>query len=182
VVFLGDSITAGYGLDPGQAFPSLIAEAWQRRGLPWRAVNEGVSGDRTDDVLARLDRSRGPDAELTVLEIGANDAFWAVPVPEIEANLSRIVRLVARGGSRVVLAPMFFPDLPLPDGPAYTRQFNGLYERVGAAEHVPLLPPLLRSLFAEPRAWLADGIHPTAEGHLLIARDLLADLNPDWKE
>jgi len=152
------------------------------RGLAWRAANEGISGDRTDDVLARLHASRGPRAELTIVEIGANDAFWAVPVPQIEANLARIIRILRDGGSRVALAAMWFDDWFLPAGPEYAREFNGLYERVGGAEGVPVLPPLLRSLFPEPGAWLPDGIHPTAAGHVLIARDLLGDLNPEWRE
>jgi acyl-CoA thioesterase-1 len=182
VVFLGDSITAGYGLEERMAFPSLVQAAWKRLGVPYQAVNEGVSGDKTDDVLARLESSRGPSAELTVLEIGANDAFWAVPVAQVEANLVRIIRALLRGGSRVVLAPMWFEEWFLPAGPDYVREFNGLYERVGKAEGVPVLPPLLRSLFGEPAAWLADGIHPSEAGHQLIARDLLADLNGEWRE
>ncbi len=182
VVFLGDSITAGHGLNERAAFPSLVQAAWKRLGVPYRAINEGISGDRTDDVLARLGSSRGPEAELTVVEIGANDAFWGVPVPGIEANLAQIIGFLTRGGSRVVLAPMWFEEWFLPTGPEYVRDFNGLYERVGATENVPVLRPLLRSLFATPAAWLPDGIHPTELGHQLIARDLLADLNEAWAE
>ncbi len=182
VVFLGDSLTAGYGLEPRYAFTSLIQDIWNRRGVGYTAVNEGISGDPTADVLARLDRSRGPAAELTVVEIGANDAFQSVPVPEIEANLSRIIRTLRAGGSRVVLSTMYFGQGMLPAGGEYTRQFNGLYARVGNAEHLTVLPPILESLFGNQRLWQKDGLHPTADGHVLIARDLLADLNPEWKD
>ncbi len=182
VVFLGDSLTAGYGLAPALAFPSLIQGFWSRRGIGYTAVNEGISGDTTTDVLARLAGSRGPGAELTLVEIGANDAFQAVPVPDVEANLALIIRTLKAGGSRVVLASMSFGPGFLPAGDAYAREFNGLYARVGKAEQVPVLPPLLRSLFNRPSLWQPDGIHPTAGGHALIARDLLADLNPGWKE
>lgn len=182
VVFLGDSLTAGHGVDSRSAFPALIQAAWVRRGVRYTAVNEGVSGDTTADVLARLDAFRGPRAELTVLEIGANDAFRAVPVAQIEANLSRIIRSLKSGGSRVALSSMYFGAGFLPAGSEYTREFNAMYARAGKAENVPVLPPLLRSIFGKPSLWLSDGVHPTAEGHALIARDLLSDLNPEWKE
>jgi len=141
-----------------------------------------VSGDTTADVIARLDVSRAQRVELTVLEIGANDAFQAVPVPQIEGNISRIVRTLKGCGSRVVLSSMHFGEGFLPAGNEYTREFNAVYERVGRAENVGVLPPLLRSLYDKPSLWQSDGIHPTARGHELIARDLLADLNPEWKE
>ena len=182
VVFLGDSLTAGYGVDARSAFPSIIQAAWTRRGIRYTAVNEGVSGDTTADVVARLGTSRGPGAELTVLEIGANDAFQAVPVPQVQANLSRIIRTLKAGGSRVVLCSIHFGDGFLPAGDEYTREFNAVYARAGKAENVPVLPMLLRSLFGRPSLWQDDGVHPTAEGHALIARDLLADLNPEWRE
>ncbi len=182
VVFLGDSLTAGHGLDASSAFPALIQAAWARRGVGYIAVNEGVSGDTTADVINRLDASRGPRAELTVLEIGANDAFRAVPVPQIEANLSRIIQTLKRGGSRVLLCGMYFGEGFLAAGNEYAREFNAMYARTGKAENVPVLPPLLRSLFDKPTLWQDDAIHPTAAGHALIARDLLADLNPEWKE
>jgi acyl-CoA thioesterase-1 len=182
IVFLGDSLTAGYGVDERSAFPALIQAAWKRRGIPYTAVNEGLSGDTTADVIARMDASRGPRVELTVLEIGANDAFQAVPVRQVETNLSRIVRTLKDCGSRVVLSSMYFGEGFLPAGSEYTREFNAMYVHVGKAEDVPVLPPLLRSLYDRPSLWQNDGIHPTAEGHALIARDLLADLNPEWKE
>jgi acyl-CoA thioesterase I len=182
VLFLGDSLTAGYGVDERSAFPAIVQAAWKRRGIPYNAVNEGVSGDTTADVIARLDISRAPRVELTVLEIGANDAFQAVPVPQIEANISRIVRTLKDCGSRVVLSSMYFGEGFLPAGNEYTRDFNAVYARVGRSENVPVLPPLLRSLYDKPSLWQNDGIHPTAQGHELIARDLLSDLNPEWKE
>lgn len=181
VVFLGDSLTAGHGVDERSAFPSIIQAAWTRRAVRYTAINEGVSGDTTANVIARLDASRAPGAELTVLEIGANDAFQAVPVPQVEANLSRIIRTLRAGGCRVALCSMYFEEGFLPAGGEYTRQFNSVYARAGKAEDVPVLPALLRSLYDKPSLWQSDGVHPTAEGHALIARDLLADLNPEWR-
>ena len=182
VVFLGDSLTAGYGLAPTLSFPSIIQAWWQRAGIPYTAVNEGVSGDTTADVLARMGASRAPAAELTIIEIGANDAFHGVPVPAIKANLKDIIGQVRRGGSRVALCTMYFSDGFVSDDDEYTHAFNALYAEVGREEKVTVLPVLLRSLFRRADLWQADGVHPTAEGHALVARDLLADLNGEWTD
>jgi acyl-CoA thioesterase I len=181
VVFLGDSLTAGHGVGAERAFPAVMQQYWGRRGVPWTAVNEGISGDTTADVLRRLGASRAPMAELTVLEIGANDAFQHAPVDTIAANVRQIIRTVRAGGSRVVLSTMAFSPGMLGGDADYTRRFNALYADVGRTEKVPVLPPLLRSLFERSDIWLPDGLHPTEEGHALIARDLLGDLNPDWR-
>jgi acyl-CoA thioesterase-1 len=182
VVFLGDSLTAGLGVDPASAFPAIVQAYWARKGIPYTAINEGVSGDTTADVLARLGSSRSPAAELTILEIGANDAFQGVPTETIAANVKRIIERVRGGGSRVALASMYFSDGFVSNDAAYTHRFNALYAEIGRAENVPVLPVLLRSLFTRADLWQADGVHPTAAGHALVARDLLGDLNPEWKE
>jgi acyl-CoA thioesterase-1 len=181
VVFLGDSLTAGYGLDPALSFPSLIQASWSRGGIPYAVINEGVSGDTTADVLARLGSSRAPAAELTILEIGANDAFHGVAVDAIKANITLIIERIRRGGSRVALCTMYFSDGFVSNDNDYTHRFNALYAEVGRAQDVPVLPSLLRSLFTRGDLWQADGVHPTAAGHALVARDLLGDLNPEWK-
>jgi acyl-CoA thioesterase-1 len=181
VVFLGDSLTAGYGLAPGLSYPSLIQAFWGRVAVPYTVINEGVSGDTTADVLARMDSSRAPAAELTLLEIGANDAFQGVPTETIRSNMKAIIERIRDGGSRVALCAMFFADRFVSEDNEYTHRFNALYAEVGRAENVPVLPILLRSLFTRADLWQADGVHPTAAGHELVARDLLVDLNPDWK-
>jgi acyl-CoA thioesterase-1 len=181
VVFLGDSLTAGEGIGKEKAFPALMQRYWAGKGIPYSAVNEGISGDTTADILARLDSSRAPAAELTILEIGANDAFRRVPVETIESNMKLIIQRISRGGSRVALSSMLFSSQMLGGDEDYTRRFNALYAEVARVEKVPVLPPLLRSLFTRSDLWLPDGLHPTEEGHALIAKDLLADLNPDWK-
>jgi acyl-CoA thioesterase-1 len=182
VVFLGDSLTAGYGVGADASFPAVIQAWWTSHGIPYMAINEGVSGDTTAGVLARLAESKSGAAELTILEIGANDAFRGVPVATIASNMKQIIEQVQRGGGRVALCTMYFGSGFLPGGNDYTRQFNALYSEVGRAENVPVLPPLLRSLFNNASLWQGDGLHPTAEGHALVARDLLADLNPAWKD
>jgi acyl-CoA thioesterase-1 len=182
VVFLGDSLTAGEGIGKELAFAARMQEYWAGKGIPYTAINEGVSGDTTADVLARFDSSRAPAAELTILEIGANDAFQRVPVDVITSNMRLIVQKIRKGGSRVALSGMYFSSDMLGGDEDYTRRFNALYAEVARAEKVPLMPALLRSLFTRADVWQSDGLHPTAEGHALIARDMLADLNPAWKK
>lgn len=181
VVFLGDSLTAGEGIGKEKAFPALMQRYWAEKGIPYAAVNEGISGDTTADVLARFDSSLAPAAELTILEIGANDAFQRIPVETIESNMKLIIQKIRRGGSGVALSSMVFSSQMLGGDEDYTRRFNALYAEVARVEKVPVLPPLLRSLFTRSDLWLPDGLHPTEEGHALIAQDLLANLNPDWK-
>jgi acyl-CoA thioesterase-1 len=181
VVFLGDSLTAGYGVGADASFPAVIQAWWTSHGIPYMAINEGVSGDTTAGVLARLAESRSGAAELTILEIGANDAFRGVPVATIASNMKLIIEQIRSSGSRVALASMYFGSSFLPEGNGYGRKFNALYAEVGRAENVPVLPPLLRSLFTRADLWQSDRLHPTAEGHALVARDLLGDLNPAWK-
>jgi acyl-CoA thioesterase I len=181
VMFLGDSLTAGFGVDQAEAFPALIDNYWKTHGLPYVARNGGVSGDRTAEVLRRIDSFMSPSVELAVLAIGANDAFGRVPVETIKSNMSGIIARIRKAGARVVLSSMSFAPQYLGGDTDYTSRFNALYEDVGRKERVRVLPPLLRSLWSRDDLWLPDNLHPTPEGHTLIARDLLRDLNPDWK-
>jgi acyl-CoA thioesterase I len=181
IVFLGDSLTAGHGVHPSEAYPALMDKFWKKKGIPYEARNAGVSGDTSADVLRRLDGVMRAPAELAVLAIGANDAFGRVPVDAIEANIRRIVTKVRKTGSRIVLSAMYFSPQYLGGDVAYTAKFNALYADVGKKEGVRVLPPLLRSLWSRDDLWLPDNMHPTPDGHALIARDLLHDLNPDWQ-
>jgi acyl-CoA thioesterase-1 len=180
VVFLGDSLTAGLGVDPTDAYPALIGAYWKEKGIPYVARNAGVSGDKSADVLKRLNAAMGVPAELAVLAIGSNDAFGRVPVEAITANLRTIIARVRKTGSRIVLSPMYFSSQYLGGDTEYTSRFNAMYAEVGKREGVRVLPPLLRSLWSRDELWLPDNMHPTVGGHAQIARDLLRDLNPDW--
>jgi acyl-CoA thioesterase-1 len=169
VVFLGDSLTAGYGVDAEQAFPARVAEMLAGEGRPVRVVNAGVSGDTSAGGLARLDWLLRQKPAVLVVGLGANDGLRGQPPESTEANLVEIVRRARGSGARVLLLGM---KIPPSYGPLYVRGFEGLYPRVAEATDVPLMPFLLDGVAAIPELNLADGIHPNAEGHRVIAANV----------
>jgi acyl-CoA thioesterase-1 len=172
LVCLGDSLTAGYGLDEGQAYPALLEKALQPR---WRVVNAGVSGDTSAGGLKRLDwvlRSQ-PDAVLVAL--GANDGLRGLDPQATEANLMEAVKKIKASGAQPYLAGL---DLPTNLGAGYRRQFKAVYPRVAKALGVPLLGFLLKGVGGEPALNQADGMHPNEAGQIKVAAHVLAFLKP----
>jgi len=180
IVFLGDSLTAGYGLSLEAAFPAVIGSYWTEHGISLEAVNAGVSGDTTSDVLARLDRTVGDRTYLVFLEIGPNDGFRHYDPAVVSDNLAEIVRRLHVRGIGVALAQIWLPmEAHSSDG--YRERFDAIYRQVGERFGLPIMPGFLRNLVAQGRYWQADGLHPTAEGDRILARDILAFLNPAWR-
>ena len=182
VVFLGDSITAGLGLDAEQAFPALLAETLGAEGLPVQVVNAGVSGDTTAGGLRRLDWLLRQKPDVVVVGLGGNDGLRGLELKASEQNLREIVRNSREAGAKVLLLGMLIPPNY---GPEYTSQFRELYPRVAKETGAALVPFLLEGVGGEARLNQPDGIHPTAEGHQVIARTVvphLRDLVPPSDE
>jgi acyl-CoA thioesterase I len=183
VAFLGDSLTAGYGLGEAQAFPARLEEQLQAEGLPFRAVNAGVSGDTSAGGLARLDwvLSTGPD--VVVVELGPNDGLRGLDLAMTETNLRAIVRRASEAGARVLLVGM---RIPPNYGPDYAGRFEELYPRLAEELDVPLVPFLLADVGGVPELNQGDGIHPTAEGQEIVAANVAPHLEPllaaEWEE
>lgn len=175
VVFLGDSLTAGYGLAEDQAYPAVIAEKLEAEGIPARVVNAGVSGDTTAGGRARLDWLLKQKPAVVVVALGANDGLRGFPLQETETNLRAILTRIKASGARPLLAGMLIPPNY---GPEYTRGFAELYPRLARELDVPLIPFLLEGVAAETDLNQADGIHPTAEGQKRVAETVLAFLRP----
>ena len=176
VVFLGDSLTAGLGLDEDQAYPALVGRELARRGLPVRVVNAGVSGDTSAGGLARLDWLLAQHPDLLVVELGANDGLRGQPLTGIEANLRAIVeRARAAGVGRIVLAGM---KIPPNYGPEYAAGFDAIFPRVASGEKVTLIPFLLEGVAGRPELNQPDGLHPNAAGDALVARTVVDALAP----
>lgn len=175
VVFLGDSLTAGFGLGEEQAFPARVGELLAARGTPIVVVNGGVSGDTSAGALERVDWLLSRPAAVMVVSIGANDGLRGQPVAGIEANLRAIVRKAKASGARVLVTGQ---KIPTNYGPDYARAFEAIYPRVANEEGVALLPFLLEGVAMRPELNQADGIHPTPEGQGLIARAVAAALEP----
>ncbi|HEV2295192.1 MAG TPA: arylesterase [Tepidisphaeraceae bacterium] len=170
VVFLGDSITAGFGVDADQAFPALIEDALAREGFPVDVVNAGTSGDTTAGGLARLDWLLQQKPDILVVGLGGNDGLRGQDVKASEANLRAIVTRARDAGARVLLLGMMMPPNY---GPEYTAQFRAIYPRLAEELNVPLVPFLLEGVGGEAHLNQRDGIHPTVEGHERIAAHLL---------
>ena len=161
VVCFGDSITAGFGLDAGQSFPDLLQQDLDRRALRYRVVNLGVSGDTTQDGLARIFMALAEKPAIVVLELGGNDGLRGIPLAITQANLGQMIEQFQGAGARVVLAGM---SLPPNYGPPYIQKFEALYTTLAAKYKVTLIPFLLEGVGAHDEFMQRDGIHPNAAG------------------
>ena len=177
LVFFGDSLTAGYGLDPDEAFPALVQQKITAAGLPWRVVNAGLSGDTTAGGLRRLDWVLKQPMDVLVIELGGNDGLRGIPPGSTRANLQAMIARVRaqRPATIIVLAGM---QLPTNLGPDYTREFAALYPQLAETNHALLIPFLLDRVGGVPALNQPDGIHPTAEGHQLVADTVWRIIRP----
>jgi acyl-CoA thioesterase-1 len=175
VVALGDSLTAGLGVAPDEAWPALVELRIRREGLPFRMVNAGVSGDTSAGGLRRVEWTLRSRPEVAVVALGANDGLRGQPVEALRDNLAATVERLRTAGARVLLAGM---RLPPNYGAAYVRAFAGVYGEVARRTGVPLMPFLLEGVAGNPALNQADGIHPNAEGHRVIAERVWVHLAP----
>ena len=170
IVFLGDSLTAGYGVEEQQAFPSLISEKLRLEGHNRiRVINAGVSGSTSASGLSRLRwQLKGKPTHL-VLALGANDGLRGFKLDTTEKNLREIISSAQKKQIRVLLAGM---KVPPNYGKEYGEKFDAMFTRLAATKGVVYYPFLLDKVAGEKSLNLADGIHPNPEGHALIAKRL----------
>src|SRR5215212_4367614 len=166
VVFLGDSLTAGYGLGGEQAYPALVEKRLEEEGIPVKVLNAGVSGDTTAGGLARLDWLLSQKPDVVVVGLGGNDGLRGLPLEQAEHNLREIVRRAKAAGARVLLLGM---QIPPNYGPEYAKGFSDMYPSIAKEMDVPLVPFLLEGVGGVADLNQADGIHPTAEGQEKVA-------------
>ena len=174
VVFLGDSLTAGFGLAKDQAFPALVGDRLDEAGLPARVVNAGVSGDTSAGGLRRMDWVLRQRPDVLVVALGGNDGLRALPVDQLESNLRQMIRKAREAGARVLLLGV---RMPPSHGQAYKQAFEAVYPRVAEELDVPLVRYMLEGVAGDPALNLPDGIHPTAEGHRIIADNVFPALS-----
>jgi acyl-CoA thioesterase I len=166
VVFLGDSLTAGYGLGGEQAYPALVEKRLEEEGIPIKALNAGVSGDTSAGGLARLDWLLSQKPDVVVVGLGGNDGLRGLPLEQAEHNLREIVRRAKAAGARVLLLGM---QIPPNYGPEYAKGFSDMYPTIAKEMDVPLVPFLLEGVGGVADLNQSDGIHPTAEGQEKVA-------------
>ena len=166
IVAFGDSLTAGLGVAPDEAWPALIEARLRREGHPYRIVNAGVSGDTTAGGVRRVDWVLRNRPEVAVVALGANDGLRGLSTDAMRVNLATIVERLRSGGARVLVAGM---EVPPNYGAAYSRAFRAVFPEVARQTGVALMPFLLDGVAADPRLNQPDGIHPNPTGHRAIA-------------
>jgi len=171
IVVLGDSITAGFGLDPGDAYPAILQQKIDAAGLPFTVANAGVSGDTTAGGLRRIDWALGPGADVLIIALGGNDGLRGISTQQTAENLSGIIkRARAKApGVAVIVAGM---QMPGNMGPEYVEQFRSLFPRVASESDAAFVPFLLEGVGGAPELNQADQIHPTAAGQKRVAENV----------
>jgi acyl-CoA thioesterase-1 len=172
ILFFGNSLTAGYGLEqPEDAFPSLIQHKIDSLKLPYRVVNAGLSGETTAGGNSRIDWLLKQPVDVFVLELGANDGLRGIPVSETMQNLQSIIDKVKAKypGVRIILAGM---EVPPNMGNKYVTEFRSVFRSIAQKNNIPLIPFLLEGVGGVPELNLGDGIHPSTEGHKIVAENV----------
>lgn len=180
LLVLGDSLAAGFGVDPEEAYPAQLEQMARAAGLPVTVVNGGVSGDTTAGGLRRLNWLLRQPPDVLLVALGGNDGLRGLPPGATRSNLLAIVAAArARApGLRVVLAGM---QMPPNLGDDYTREFRELFPTVAREAGVALVPHLLEGVGGRPEMNLPDGIHPTPAGHAVIASNVWPVLEPELR-
>lgn len=177
ILFLGTSLTAGFGVDPSEAYPALIQRKIDAEGLHYRVVNAGVSGETSAGALRRIDWLLGRSAAMLVVETGANDGLRAQDPDATRANIQAILDRARRQQPPPTLVLIAMEALPN-YGEEYRRRFCAIYPELARRNGARLIPFLLDGVAGVPALNQADGIHPTAEGHKRAAENVWKALRP----
>lgn len=177
ILFFGDSLTAGYGLTPEEAFPALIEKKCIENGTPCKAINAGLSGETSAGGLSRIDWILRQPVDVFVLELGANDGLRGLPLDQTKKNLQAIIDKVKAKypGVKVVIAGMMVPPNM---GPDYTASFRKIFPELAKKNNATLIPFLLEDVAGLEKLNLEDGIHPNREGHRIVANNVYRVLSP----
>jgi len=178
ILFFGTSLTAGLGVDPDQAFPALIQHKVDSLQLPYKIINAGLSGETSADGKSRIDWLLRQPVDVFVLELGANDGLRGIPVKETEVNLQAIIDKVKKKypNAKLVLAGM---QMPPSMGEKYTVPFRELFPALAKKNQMAFIPFLLKGVGGVPKLIQEDGLHPTPQGHQILAQNVWEVLQPE---
>ena len=180
IIIVGDSLTAGLGVSSEAAYPNLVSSMLEDKGMPSQIINAGVSGDTTAGGLRRIDWVISQNPDLILIELGANDGLRGIPVSEVSSNLHDMIERVQTANIDVMLIGM---QIPPNYGKEYAKQFTEVFPSVSQQQGIPLLPFLLKDVAGVRDLNQPDGIHPTANGHEIIAQtvyDFLRSWRNSW--
>lgn len=177
ILFLGDSITAGYGIDENQAFPALIQAKIEESGKNYSVINAGLSGETSSGGLRRIGWLLRSPVDILVLELGANDGLRGIDLDVTGKNLQGIIDQTREKypDVKIVIAGM---QVPPNLGERYTTQFRELFPRLAKVNNAELIPFILEGVAGESHLNLPDGIHPTPEGHVILADNVWKVIEP----
>jgi acyl-CoA thioesterase-1 len=175
IVAFGDSLTAGHGLAAGLSYADFLQKELDRRGRRYRVVNQGISGDTTSGGAARIAGALTLGPRIVILELGANDGLRGLPVEATRANLAEMIDACQRAGAKVLLCGM---TLPRNYGPDYIRSFEAVFADLARRKKVALVPFFLEGVATRADLMQGDGLHPTAAGNELVARNVWKHLEP----
>jgi acyl-CoA thioesterase-1 len=177
ILFFGNSLTAGYGLDPELAFPNLIQQKIDGENVSFAVINAGLSGETSAGGLSRIDWVMSQQIDIFILELGANDGLRGLPLESTRKNLQGIldkVKLKYPNVEIVVAGMMVPPNM----GEDYSREFEKIYPELARKNNATLIPFLLDGVAGNPDLNLPDGVHPNVEGHQIVADNVWSVLKP----
>ena len=175
LVCFGDSITAGYGLRSGQAYPDALQRDLDNRGYHYKVINQGVSGATTKDAVASLRSLLTLHPDAVIVEFGGNDGLRGLPLAQTRRNLDTILTALESAHIKILLAGI---TLPPNYGGEYIQSFEQLFRELAAKHHTAFVPMIYKDMVNVSGAIQPDGIHPTAKGSELIAKTLMPALTP----
>jgi acyl-CoA thioesterase-1 len=175
IAAFGDSLSAGFGAEPGKSFPDYVQRLIDREGYRYRIFNAGVSGDTTSDGVERMPEVLALHPMIVILEFGGNDGLRGLPVTTTKANLAQMIEGLQKSGAKVLLAGM---TLPRNYGPEYITSFEKVYEDLAEQYKIARIPFLLEGVGGVARLMQKDGIHPTSQGNAIVAKTVFRYLEP----
>jgi acyl-CoA thioesterase I len=177
ILFYGDSLTAGYGLSPDEAFPALVGRHLNAKGKPAKVINAGLSGETSAGGLSRIDWVLRQPIDVFILELGPNDGLRGLPLEQTEQNLQAIIDKVKSKfpTAKIVIAGMLVPPNM---GKEYTDKFRDIFPRLAKKNNAALIPFLLDNVAGIEKLNLPDRIHPNADGHKIVAENVLNVIEP----
>ncbi len=175
IVALGDSLTEGFGVSREEAYPHLVEKELIRKGHSVRIINAGISGSTSASATSRMQWFVRVKPDIVILALGGNDGLRGLSIKHMKKNLGKAIKLARSNNIRVLLAGM---QIPLNYGQDYTKSFRNTFYELAEQYHLPLIPFLLEDVGNVPSLNLPDGIHPNPEGHKIISRTVIKNLEP----
>lgn len=167
IVFIGDSLTEGYGVEKQYAYPSLIQKLIDKDKLNYKVINGGISGSTTASGMSRMKWFIKTKMKIVVLALGANDGLRGIKVEESEKNLSETIEFAQKNKVKVILAGV---QIPPNYGKEYTEKFKSIYPKLAKKYNVPLIPFIIEGVAGKREFNISDGIHPNKEGHKIVSQ------------